>query len=73
MHHYGSSSSSPAKVVWLLISVKHLINAMVERDTAKLSRVGVIRLASEGFTQTTPPFIEFPADLRNGKALMLDT
>ena len=46
---------------------KHLINALVERDPRKLSRVGVIRLASHGFTRKVPPFVEFPADLRNGR------
>ncbi len=48
-----------------LINVaKYLINALVERDAEKLNRVGVIRLASQGFTRATPPFVEFEADLR---------
>lgn len=52
-------------LIELITFAKHLINALVERDAEKLSRVGVVRLASQGFTHTTPPLVEFPEDLRD--------
>ena len=53
----------------LITYKKHLINALVERDVSKLRRVGVIRLASQGFTHRVPPFIEIPAHLRDGREI----
>ena len=50
---------------------EHFINAILECDAEKLERVGVIRLASQGFTQATPPFVDFETELRNCMAVDL--
>ena len=42
--------------------LQHFINAVVQADTSRLSKVAVIRLASP-YTYELPPFIEFPARL----------
>ncbi|KAL8788693.1 MAG: hypothetical protein Q9195_007194 [Heterodermia aff. obscurata] len=49
----------------LIDIAKHFINAILECDAEKLERVGVIRLASQGFTQDTPPFVNFGTELKN--------
>jgi N-methylhydantoinase A/oxoprolinase/acetone carboxylase beta subunit len=41
------------------------LNALVERDASKLQKVAVIRLASCDFTRNTPPFVDFPPELRD--------
>ncbi|KAL0061493.1 hypothetical protein AAF712_011716 [Marasmius tenuissimus] len=50
----------------LVIGTTHFINAVVQADTSRLSKVAVIRLASP-YTHDLPPFIEFPDRL--GKIL----
>ncbi|CAK7270485.1 hypothetical protein SEPCBS119000_004115 [Sporothrix epigloea] len=54
----------PAQVASLMIGTTHLINAVVERDASRLSKVAVLRLTSQGYLQYTPPFIDFPTDLK---------
>ena len=44
---------------------KYFLNSLVERDAVKLHKVGVIRLASSDFTKNTPPFVDFPPELRD--------
>jgi N-methylhydantoinase A/oxoprolinase/acetone carboxylase beta subunit len=48
-----------------LLATKYFLNALVERDTSKLQKVGVIRLASCNFTKNAPPFVDFPVELRD--------
>ncbi|KAH7886988.1 hydantoinase [Phlebopus sp. FC_14] len=45
------------------IGTTHFVNALVERNPARLDRVAVIRLCGP-FTHGTPPFVGFPRDLR---------
>ncbi|KAI6148587.1 hydantoinase [Pisolithus tinctorius] len=47
----------------LSIGTTHFVNALIERDPARLDRVAVIRLCGP-FTHGTPPFVGFPLDLR---------
>ncbi|CAK7567497.1 MAG: hypothetical protein SEPTF4163_005462 [Sporothrix epigloea] len=54
----------PSQVASLMIGTTHLINAVVERDASRLSKVAVLRLTSQGYLQYTPPFIDFPTDLK---------
>ncbi|KAH0826673.1 hydantoinase [Lanmaoa asiatica] len=46
------------------IGTTHFVNALVERNRARLDRVAVIRLCGP-FTHGTPPFVGFPLDLKN--------
>ncbi|KAF8438026.1 hydantoinase [Boletus edulis BED1] len=46
------------------IGTTHFVNALVERNRARLDRVAVIRLCGQ-FTHGTPPFVGFPPDLKN--------
>ncbi|KAG9313373.1 hydantoinase [Chiua virens] len=46
----------------IAIGTTHFVNALVERNRARLDRVAVIRLCGP-FTHGTPPFVGFPPDL----------
>ncbi|EPE05645.1 hydantoinase [Ophiostoma piceae UAMH 11346] len=59
------ASVEPSQVASLMIGTTHLINAVVERDASRLSPVAIIRLTAQGYMQYTPPFIDFPTDLKN--------
>lgn len=62
------------KVLSVTIGTTHFINALVEADTRRLSRVAVIRLCGP-FTRQIPPFSDFPSGLRrilDGGAYYLD-
>lgn len=50
------------EVSCLIIGTTHFLNAVIERDTRRLSKVAVIRL-SKAFTRDIPPFSDFPPDL----------
>lgn len=52
-----------AAVACLTIGTTHFINAIVEHDARRLSRVAVVRL-SRSFTREVPPFSDFPPALR---------
>ncbi|KAL2104910.1 hypothetical protein VUR80DRAFT_9362 [Thermomyces stellatus] len=56
------SGVPPEAVACLTIGTTHFINAIVEHDARRLSRVGVIRL-SKAFTRDCPPFCDFPPEL----------
>ena len=47
----------------LTIGTTHFINAVVENDARRLSKVAVIRLSGT-FTRLTPPFSDFPPALK---------
>ncbi|EXJ78275.1 hypothetical protein A1O3_09436 [Capronia epimyces CBS 606.96] len=53
---------SASEISCLIIGTTHFLNAVIERDTRRLSKVGVIRL-SKSFTKDIPPFSDFPPDL----------
>ncbi|KAK7890772.1 hypothetical protein LTR67_007981 [Exophiala xenobiotica] len=46
----------------LIIGTTHFLNAVIERDTRRLSKVAVIRL-SRSYTKDIPPFSDFPPAL----------
>lgn len=69
-----TSAIDQKKVLSVTIGTTHFINALVEADTRRLSRVAVIRLCGP-FTHQIPPFSDFPSGLRrilNGGAYYLD-
>lgn len=69
-----TSAVDQKKVLSVTIGTTHFINALVEADTRRLSRVAVIRLCGP-FTRQIPPFSDFPSGLRrilDGGAYYLD-
>jgi N-methylhydantoinase A/oxoprolinase/acetone carboxylase beta subunit/DUF917 family protein len=51
-------------VVSVAIGTTHFVNAVVQADSRRLSRVAVVRLCGP-FTKQVPPFAEFPSDLND--------
>lgn len=51
-----------SEISCLIIGTTHFLNAVIERDTRRLSKVAVVRL-SKSFTKDIPPFSDFPEDL----------
>lgn len=49
-------------IACLIIGTTHFLNAVIERDTRRLSKVAVIRL-SKSYTKDIPPFSDFPPAL----------
>ncbi|KAH6854064.1 hypothetical protein B0I37DRAFT_360976 [Chaetomium sp. MPI-CAGE-AT-0009] len=58
-----TSGVQPADVASVTIGTTHFVNAVVERDAARLSRVAVVRLCGP-FSKHVPPCVDWPADLR---------
>ncbi|TIC90564.1 Hydantoin utilization protein A [Colletotrichum higginsianum] len=56
------SAVDQKRVLSVTIGTTHFINALVEADTRRLSRVAVIRLCGP-FTRQIPPFSDFPSGL----------
>lgn len=50
-------------VVSVAIGTTHFVNAVVQADSSRLSKVAVVRLCGP-FTRQVPPFAEFPSDLK---------
>lgn len=50
------------EVLSVTIGTTHFINAIVERDRARLERVAVLRLCGP-YSHNVPPFTDFPKDL----------
>ncbi|KAK6813026.1 hypothetical protein RU639_010778 [Aspergillus parasiticus] len=50
-------------VVSVAIGTTHFVNAVVQADSSRLSKVAVVRLCGP-FTRQVPPFTEFPSDLK---------
>ncbi|TFK51971.1 Hydantoinase/oxoprolinase [Heliocybe sulcata] len=57
------SGVNPSDVGSLMIGTTHFINAVVEHDVRRLSKVAVIRLGAP-YTEECPPFLDFPGPLR---------
>ncbi|KAF8582179.1 Hydantoinase/oxoprolinase [Ramaria rubella] len=57
------SQVPPEQVGSLMIGTTHFMNAVVEADARRLSKVAVIRLGGP-YTEECPPFLDFPATLR---------
>ncbi|OBR05669.1 hydantoinase [Colletotrichum higginsianum IMI 349063] len=56
------SAVDQKRVLSVTIGTTHFINALVEADTRRLSRVAVVRLCGP-FTRQIPPFSDFPSGL----------
>ncbi|KAK0658398.1 Hydantoin utilization protein A [Lasiodiplodia hormozganensis] len=61
---FEQSEIKPHEVASVTIGTTHFVNAVVERDAARLSRVAVIRLSGP-FGKHAPPCVDWPADLRS--------
>lgn len=62
------------RVLSVTIGTTHFVNALIEADSRRLSRVAVVRLCGP-FTRQIPPFSDFPVGLRrimDGGAYYLD-
>ncbi|KAF9869954.1 hydantoinase/oxoprolinase [Colletotrichum karsti] len=58
------SSADPAKITALAIGTTHFLNAIIERDTSRVEKIAVLRLASHHFSTGTPPFADWPKALK---------
>ncbi|KAJ9632861.1 hypothetical protein H2204_007591 [Knufia peltigerae] len=56
------TNADKSQIACVTIGTTHFINAVVEQDPRRLSRVAVIRL-SKSFTKDIPPFSDFPPAL----------
>ncbi|KAM5467014.1 hypothetical protein MauCBS54593_005634 [Microsporum audouinii] len=57
------SGIDPSDILSVAIGTTHFVNAVVEADARRLSKVAVVRLCGT-FTQHIPPFTDFPPALR---------
>lgn len=52
-----------SEILSVNIGTTHFINAIIQNDRSKLSRVTVLRLCGP-FCREVPPFVDFPSNLR---------
>lgn len=55
---------NPSDVASLTIGTTHFVNAVVERDSRRLCKVAVLRLAGP-FGKHAPPCVDWPSDMRD--------
>ncbi|KAK7751834.1 hypothetical protein SLS62_006135 [Diatrype stigma] len=60
---FQSANIEPDHVASVTIGTTHFVNAVVERDVARLSKVAVLRLCGP-FSKHIPPCIDWPEDMR---------
>ncbi|KAJ4197675.1 hypothetical protein NW755_000372 [Fusarium falciforme] len=60
----SSAAISPDDIASVTIGTTHFVNAVIERDAARLSRVAVLRLCGP-FSKHTLPCVDWPADMRD--------
>ncbi|KAL6711918.1 hypothetical protein ACN47E_002961 [Coniothyrium glycines] len=60
---FRSASVEPESIASVTIGTTHFVNAVVTRDSTRLSRVAVLRLSSS-FSKHAPPCVDWPAPLR---------
>lgn len=60
---FTSANVDPSNVASVTIGTTHFVNAVVTRDSTRLSRVAVLRL-SGSFSKHVPPCVDWPASLR---------
>lgn len=60
-----NSQEPPEKIAALAIGTTHFLNAIIERDSSRVEKVAVIRLASYNFSAGQPTFSAWPPALRN--------
>ncbi|KAL0935436.1 hydantoinase [Colletotrichum truncatum] len=58
------STVNPANITALAIGTTHFLNAIIERDTSRVEKIAVLRLASHNFSTGTPPFADWPKALK---------
>lgn len=65
-HMFAASDPpvSPAAVASVTIGTTHFVNAVVERDSRRLCRVAVLRIAGP-FGKHAPPCVDWPGDMRD--------
>ncbi|KAK4200048.1 hypothetical protein QBC40DRAFT_201403 [Triangularia verruculosa] len=61
---FASAHIAPEQVASVTIGTTHFVNAIVERDESRLSKVAVIRLSGP-FSKHAPPCVDWPEDLRD--------
>lgn len=60
---FETASVDPSSVASVTIGTTHFVNAVVTRDSTRLSRVAVLRLSGP-FSKHAPPGVDWPASLR---------
>ncbi|CAO2656795.1 Nn.00g055980.m01.CDS01 [Neocucurbitaria sp. VM-36] len=60
---FESASVEPSSVASVTIGTTHFVNAVVTRDSTRLSPVAVLRLSGP-FSKHAPPCVDWPASLR---------
>ncbi|KAI0872109.1 hypothetical protein GGS24DRAFT_27983 [Hypoxylon argillaceum] len=60
---FASAGVDPDQVASVTIGTTHFVNAVVERDAARLTKVAVLRLCGP-FSQHAPPCIDWPDEMR---------
>lgn len=60
---FQTANINPDDVASVTIGTTHFVNAVVERDAARLSPVAVVRLCGP-FSQFAPPCVDWPDDMR---------
>jgi len=60
---FKSASVAPKSVASVTIGTTHFVNAVVTRDSTRLSPVAVLRLSGP-FSKHAPPCVDWPASLR---------
>ncbi|GJD03043.1 hydantoinase/oxoprolinase [Colletotrichum higginsianum] len=58
------STVDPGDITALAIGTTHFLNAIIERDTSRVEKIAVLRLASHNFSTGTPPFADWPSALK---------
>ncbi|KAK1468160.1 hypothetical protein CCUS01_06662 [Colletotrichum cuscutae] len=61
---FESTKIDPSEIAGVTIGTTHFVNALIERDAARLAPVAVIRLTSQ-FSKHDPPCLDWPEDLRD--------
>ncbi|TQV92223.1 hydantoinase [Cordyceps javanica] len=61
---FKSANINPSSVASVTIGTTHFVNAVVERDASRLSRVAVLRLCGP-FSKFAPPCVDWPADMKD--------
>ncbi|OTA52154.1 DUF917-domain-containing protein [Hypoxylon sp. EC38] len=60
---FKTANIKPDQVASVTIGTTHFVNAVVERDAARLSKVAVLRLCGP-FSKHAPPCVDWPDDMR---------
>ncbi|KAI5866568.1 DUF917-domain-containing protein [Durotheca rogersii] len=60
---FKTANIRPDQVASVTIGTTHFVNAVIERDAARLSKVAVLRLCGP-FSKHVPPCVDWPDDMR---------